>query len=670
MSTMRRTTDSIPHGLAPGPVLLLAALGMLLLVHLARLPVWLSLFLIIIIVWRLLHDLGRVRLPGRWLRVLLVLGGGLGILTSYHSLIGREAGTALLLLLITLKLTEMRTPRDVTVVIFLGYFVVVLSFLFSQSIPYTIWLFVVLLVWLFAQLMYSHPATPGRAWSLFIPQLKLTLRLVVQALPLALLLFVFFPRVSGPLWALPAETGSAQTGLSDEMTPGRISRLSNDDSVAFRVTFAKQAPAPQRLYWRGLVHWNYDGESWTSPVSQRQEQAVPKLAITPLGPALDYTVTLEPHEQYWLFLLDTPAQLPTNAQITVDRQVLARQRVKKLHRYSASSYLDYRIEADRPAAGSERYLSLPPYISPRSEQLMEQLRRQHPDDLKLVQAVLDYFRTEPFYYTRNAPLLYDDPVDTFLFDTRRGFCEHYASAFTVMMRQAGIPARVVTGYQGGEINPLSDYMIVRQSDAHAWSEVWLKGEGWVRIDPTSVIPPGRIENDADILRRQPQAGAAQKLLEQSWLSHGFRQVGYAWDAVNNRWNQWVVGFNRKRQSSMFSALGVPDLDWPGLALLLGLTSLLAISLIAWRVFHLPRPQRDPVQQAYQLFCRRLAKIGLQKLPQETPARFDRRIRSQREDLATTTSSITKLYLRLRYGQVATVQQTQRLVELVRQFRPH
>jgi transglutaminase-like putative cysteine protease len=666
---MRRATNSLSYGLAPGPVVLLAALGMLLLAHLTRLPVWLSLLLIGTLIWRLFHDLGRLKLPGRWLRVLLVLASGLGILASYHSLIGREAGSALLLLLTFLKLTEMRTPRDVIVVIFLGYFLVVLSFLFGQSIPYTLWLFGILLVLLFAQLMYSHPTTPVQAWGLFTPQFKLTLRLVVQALPLALLLFVFFPRVSGPLWALPADAGSARTGLSDEMAPGRISRLSNDDAVAFRVKFAGQPPSPQRLYWRGLVHWYYDGERWTSPLPQRQELTGSNLAITPLGPVLDYTVTLEPHDQYWLFLLDTPARMPANSQITVDRQVLARQRIEKLRRYRASSYLDYRIEPDLPVAGRERYLSLPPYISPRSQQLMEQLRARYPQDRKLVQAVLDYFHNQPFYYTRNAPLLYDDPVDTFLFETRRGFCEHYASAFTVMMRQADIPARVVTGYQGGEINPLSDYMIVRQSDAHAWSEVWLKGDGWVRVDPTSVIPPGRIENTDDILHRQPQTGVAQKLLEQSWLRHGLRQVGFAWDAVNNRWNQWVVGFNRTRQASMFTALGVPDLDWPGLALLLGLTSLITLGLIAWRVLHMPRSPRDPVQQAYLLFCRRLARIGLQKLPHETPARFEQRVRASRQDLAKTVASITALYLDLRYGRAATSRRTQQLVELVHQFKP-
>lgn len=661
--------NSLPHGPAPAPILLLAGLGMLLVVHLPRLPAWLGGFLVAILGWRLLHDLGRVRLPNRWLRVVLVLGGGLGILAAYHTLIGREAGTALLLLLTILKLTEMQTPRDVTVALFLGYFVVVLSFLFSQSIPYTVWLFGVLLALLFAQLMYSHPATPAQAWARFTPQLKLTLRLVAQALPLALLLFVFFPRVSGPLWALPADAGSARTGLSDEMAPGRISRLSNDDAVAFRVRFAGPMPSPQRLYWRGLVHWQYDGESWSSPAPQRHEIAMPKLGIIPRGPAIDYTVTLEPHDQYWLFLLDTPASLPANTQVTVDRQILARSRIDKLLRYDGRSYPDYRIEPDEPAGGFERYLMLPAYISPRAGELVLQLREQHPEDRKLAQAVLDYFRTRPFYYTRNAPLLYNDPVDTFLFETRRGFCEHYASAFTVMMRQAGIPARVVTGYQGGEINPLGDYLIVRQSDAHAWSEIWLEGEGWVRVDPTSVIPPGRIENTDDLLQRQPDTRAAQKLLEQSWLRDGLRQAGYAWDAVNNRWNQWVVGFNRKRQSSLFSALGVPDLDWPGLVMLLGLTSALAIGLMAWRVLRRSPRHSDPVLQAYRLFCRRLARAGLHKRPQETPRQFAARVNAQRQDLASTVRAITDLYLRLRYGRATTLRQTRQLVARVQQFRP-
>lgn len=664
-----RNPELYLRGLSPAIVVLLAALVLLLIPHLGRLPLWLSLLLLGLIGWRFLHDAGRLRLPGRVLRILVVITGIFGILNSFHSLIGREAGTALLLFLMVLKLMEMHNRRDITVVIFLGYFMVVLSFLFSQSILNAAYLLLVLLVLLFAQIYLSHPVPSAQAWPYFTSHFKLAIRFVLLAMPLAMLLFVFFPRVSAPLWGLPENVLSARTGLSEEVSPGRISQLSNNEAVAFRVKFDGDVPPAHLLYWRGIVHWYYDGRSWTTPTNQRMEMPSSALKLISHGSPVKYTITLDPHDKHWMFALDTPGTVPEQAQITVGRQFLATKPIHKLSRYEATSYLRYRYETERPMAGRTRYLQLAATTAPRSRQLIERLRLQYPNDVDLVNAVLNYFRDEPFYYTRNAPLLFDDPVDEFLFDSRRGFCEHYASSFTVMMRQAGIPARVVSGYQGGEMNPLSDYMIVRQADAHAWSEVWLNEQGWVRIDPTSVIPPGRIENDADVLRRQPQTDMARKLLEKSWFSRGFHQARYAWDAMNNQWNQWIVGFNQKRQAAMFSALGVPNIEWQGLTTVLAISTLIVIGVIAWRLFRLPKHPADPVQQAYQQFCKRLARVGVEKQPQETPARFAQRVELERSDLVTEVDTITGLYLQLRYGKVTTPELMQQLVALVRQFRP-
>lgn len=659
----------VRQGLAQLPFhsLLALTLWLVVLPHLARLPLWLDLLLPGLIGWRWLHDRGRVRLPGRALRLVLVILGSGGILLSFHTLIGRDAGTALILLLLCLKLTEMHQPRDVLVVLYLAYFVVVTAFLFSQSMAMAVYMVLVMLALLSTQISLYHLPTNPRAPLDLSRHARLALQLLLQAAPLALLLFLLFPRVPGPLWGLPEDAFGARTGLSDEMSPGRISRLSNDDSVAFRVRFEGAPPPPAQRYWRGPVLWDYDGRSWRAPRDERLELRTPTLEA--LGPPLHYSLTLEPHRRYWLFALDIPARVPPAARMSIERELLSTTPVNKLRRYEMVSYPAYRIDHESRPAPLPRYLTLPQDAAPRTRRLMQSLQARHPEARQLVQAVLDYFRRQPFYYSREAPLLFDDPVDEFLFDSRRGFCEHYASAFTAMMRLAGIPARVVTGYQGGEMNPLADYMIIRQADAHAWSEVWLQGAGWVRVDPTAVIPPERIEAQADLRRRQPDNARAREALQADWLYRGLSQARFAWDAVNNRWNLWVVGFNQKRQASLFSAFGIPEMHWQGLAALLAAGLGLVVGILALRLFR-PQPrERDPVQQLYRRFCRRLTRLGFRRAPQETPDQFARRVGRQRSDLLAPVQHITTLYTRLRYGRPDHGGRREQFRQAVRRFRP-
>jgi transglutaminase-like putative cysteine protease len=652
--------------------LLALSLVLVILPHLLRLPVWLDGLMLGLILWRWLYDAGRVRLPGRGLRLLLVALGAGGILLGFHTLIGRDAGSALILLLLCLKLTEMHQPRDFMVVLYLAYFIVIIGFLFSQSMFMALYMLLVLLALLTLQISLHHRPGPSASLRTPLPLRQhggLALQLLLQALPLALLLFLLFPRIPGPLWGLPEDAFGARTGLSDEMSPGRISRLSNDDSVAFRVHFEGTPPPRALRYWRGPVLWNYDGHSWRAPRDERLELRDPTLQA--LGPPLRYSVTLEPHRQHWLFALDIPAQIPAAARMSVERQLLATEPVTKLRRYAMTSYSRYRIDDTFQPYLLRRYLGLPPASAPRTRQFMQRLRARHPDPAALIRAVLDHFRSQPFYYTRTAPLLLDDPVDEFLFDSRRGFCEHYASAFTVMMRLAGIPARVVTGYQGGEMNPLADYMIVRQADAHAWSEVWLEGEGWVRIDPTAVIPPARIEYTADLQRRRPGAARARDGRQADWLRRGLSQARFAWDAVNNRWNLWVVGFNQRRQGSLFRAFGVPEIHWQGLAALLAGSFTLVLGLLGLHLLRRPKVPQDPLQQSYRRFCRRLAPLGFRKALAETPSRFAARVSAARSDLDAAVWHITRLYNRLRYGPPGEEKRAgeARLRQAVKQFRP-
>ncbi|TDY03874.1 transglutaminase TgpA family protein [Thiohalophilus thiocyanatoxydans] len=645
--------------------LLLLAILLVILPHLPHLPIWLALAGLLAIGWRLLHDTGRVPLPGRLVRTGLVVLAILALLATYRTLVGREAGSALLLLMLTLKLFEMRSWRDVTVVVFLGFFVMVTAFLFSQSLLMGIYTLGVVTLLVASMISFQLPAQPFARQPL-LRDLRLGSRLLLQALPVALILFLLFPRIPGPLWGLPEDATTGRTGLSDEMAPGRISRLADSNAVAFRVQFDGPVPAPEQRYWRGPILWQYNDNKWqTRP---HQIRLLQQFDLRFQGQPVDYQVTLEPHNRQWLFALDMPATLPDNAQVNSEYQLLARRRIDEAYRYPMRSYPDYQLDP-QVLAERARYLSLPANTSPRSRELVAELAAKTDSASELVEAVLDYFADQPFYYTREPPLLFDDPVDEFVFETRRGYCEHYASAFTVMMRQAEIPARVVTGYYGGEMNPLADYMIVRQSNAHAWSEVWLEGRGWVRIDPTSVIPPSRVELDADLASRQPEV-RSQLDAQRSWLQKSLRQAGFVWDALDNRWQQWVIGYNRSQQNALLKALGLDDINWRTLIMLLFIGIGVALLVIAAVLFR-PTPRSAPGNRAarlYRRFLRKLARRGWQKAPGETPARFCRRVAYQQPGVADAVTHITRHYLQLRYAPLNGDQYRRHLKSLRRAVR--
>ena len=653
--------------LTPSITLILLSVIAVILPLLSRLPLWLTVMCVCLIVWRLLHDLARVPLPGRFLRFVLILFALAGLLFSYYTLFGRTAGSAFLALLLCMKLLEMHTQRDRMVVVFLACFMVVIGFLFSQSIFTGVYMLFEAMLLTAALISINHrPSTYVPQQTVYKDYLRLAGIMLLQAAPLALALFVLFPRVPGPLWGLPEDVGSANTGLSEEMSPGRISQLSNNDAVAFRVKFNGKVPTQSELYWRGPVLWNFNGYDWNAPKSQFLLRLETEFETT--GPAVNYTVTLEPHQQRWLFALDLPAILPPRSRMSAELQLLSLQPVDKVTRYELRSHTRYRIEPNT-SPHLQRYLTLPANIAPRTQRMDHTWQQESNSNPKLIQTALDYFRNEEFYYSRQPPLLFDDPVDEFLFQTRKGYCEHFASAFTVMMRHAGIPARVVTGYQGGEMNPLSDYMIVRQSDAHAWSEVWLAGQGWLRIDPTSIIPPERIENTDDLLRHQPQASAERQLIELGWLGHSVRQARYAWDAVNNRWNQWIIGFNEKRQLALLSSVGMPNINWQGMTLLLFTLLASVLLLFGFYLLRRSKPLQDPASHLYQQFLFKIQKSGFTKQDNESALNFAARIKSSRQDLASEIDNITHVYNKLRYTAHPPQYLYVRLQTAIKRFQP-
>ncbi len=643
---------------------LLAGLALALLPHVSRLPWLLILPATLLLGWRLGFELKLVCLPSRLLRWLLVALALAATWASYHTFIGRQAGVALLVIMLCLKLMEMDRPRDVAIVTGLSYFVVVTVFLFDQSLLMGGYMLLVVTLLTTALTAFSRASAtlPQRA------NLRLAATLLAQAAPLALLLFVLFPRIPGPLWHLPSDSGGASTGLSDTMAPGNISRLSDNDAVAFRVRFVAEAPSQDKLYWRGLALTHFDGRTWHNPRETRRGLDVSYgIGYTATGEPVDYTLTLEPHQRRWLFALDMPASAPPRSRVSADVEIIARDSVKTLRQYTLQSYTEYRLGADS-APRDFAYLSLPSGTAPRARILAQQLRAESSDDADYLQRVLDFIRQQPFYYTRRPPLLLDDPVDEFLFDSRRGFCEHYASAFTVLMRAAGLPARVMTGYQGGENNPLGDYFIVRQSDAHAWSEVWLRGRGWVRVDPTAVIPPGRIENPADLERIDP-AYAARTREAPDWAKRLWRKVGFGWDRVNNAWNQWVIGYDQGAQKSFLGRLGLEDIDWQHMVSLLFGGLGLVVALIALQLFRRRPLRRDAVKEAYARFCRKLARRGLPRKPAEGAQNYSTRVSSRRPELAAQIQHITLLYQRLRYARATPRNGLHHLQQAVRRFRP-
>ena len=630
-----------------GMYFLLAGLVVVLLPHINHLPLWTSLTCFSLLMWRLLYDMNRLPLPNKYILFLMFVLITLGVLSKYFTIVGREAGTALLIALICLKLFEIKSLRDISLVIQLSFFAIVVTFLFSQSIFVALSMLVAVVLLITALIDFQH-AKSGQTRQAYSEKehLILATKMVLYAMPLATIIFMFFPRTSTPLWGLPHDAFQAKTGLSDEMSPGKISNLSDSEAVAFRVQFQSTKPALAKTYWRGPVFWSFDGNTWSAPESQRR--VLKKSVLGNASNPIAYTITLEPHNNYWLFALDQPGTIPDFALLSTEMQLVARKPVNHLTRYELTSYLNYSlpwIKRLQPA----RYLYVPPGSAPRARQYIQQVVQQYPDKADMVNAVLQRFRNGQYYYTTQPPYLYDDPIDEFLFETKRGYCEHYASSFTVLMRLAGIPARVVTGYQGGEMNPLSNYMIVRQSDAHAWSEIYLENNGWLRVDPTAVIPAENIENISDIARFRGELLDTSRLTEQSWYMASAKQLLFAWDMVNNRWNQWVIGYSNQKQKSLFKAIGVPEITWRGLSYVLFTTLSVFTLFVAVNIFKAQRIRKNAIEKIYQQFLRKLRALHIEKSPFEGALNFSQRVARIYPDKTTELINIASLYNQIRYA---------------------
>jgi len=620
--------------------------------HLARAPWWLALLTFCLYAWRFYFAVDRAPLPSRWLLVGVALVGMLGVWMEYRTLFGRQSGVLLLVLFSGLKLLESRNHRDGAVASFLGYFLIITNFLYTQSILTAVLMCGGVFALTVTLVGFNAPQRPTRA------NVRTASLLLAHAAPAALVLFLLFPRVQGPLWGLPRDAYAGMTGLSETMSPGNLAQLALSDAIAFRAAFQGNPPPPNQRYWRGPVLWDFDGRTWSGAAGPGARPVPPAG-----GTAYRYSIVIEPHDRLWLYALERAASLPEGARMTSDGQVLAGAPVRSRLRYEMNSVVAPADGGEERGSVLARALRLPPGYNPRARALAADWRARARSDDALLALAFAFLRAGRYAYTLEPPLLGADSVDEFLFETKAGFCEHFSSAFTFLMRAAGIPARVVTGYQGGEVNPVDRIMTVRQSDAHAWTEVFLAGRGWVRVDPTAAAFP--IRTEAGLARALPDTAALPLMMrtELEWL----RSARYRWEALAHQWNVRVLGYNIERQRDLLLSLGVRDADWRTLtAALFTLLGLMTIALLLWSWRRLARP--DPVQVAWRAFCRKLASHGVPREAYEGPRDYSVRAARALPGERRAILRIGDLYIALRYGETRTDAGVERLRRLVRQLR--
>jgi len=636
--------------------------------HLGRLPAWFAVLAIFVFGWRYKIITANGRPPGSILRIIILFVVLFFIFQHYHTLLGRNAGVAMLVALTMLKFLELKTMRDYMLVVFLCLFIALTSFLYSQSLWLGVYLMAVVII-LFTVMMFLNHSNREKPFIM----LKRAASMVMMGLPVAALLFLLFPRLQGGLFGLPGDSHSGLTGMSDTMKPGSINELNQSEKVAFRVEFNDRPPVAKQRYWRGLVLENYEQGVW-------KESRLAVDAGAPIRYAkesvFDYSILQEPSNQKWIFALDMPVNKPAALKWGTGQTLRSTSPVRERQQLQMISAIEYkftRISDDE----LQRNFDKSSVKGDRLARLAEELYRQAGSDKAYIEVVFDYYRNNEFFYSLQPPLLGVNPVQTFMLDTRKGYCEHYASSFTAMMRLAGIPARVVIGYQGGEWNQQGGYLIVRQSDAHAWSEVWLDESGWVRVDPTSAVAPERIEYGLSAVRLLMEQGqplgnvAAEKLqaiLVGSFFSRSIKGVKLFWDGVNTRWYKWVIDYGAKNQSTFLHWMGFQKTDWSKLVfMLVGLVSLV-VSVQAWIIFR-RKKIIDPAVQQYQKFCHRLSRIGIDRFSSEGPTSFALRVIRLRPDLQERVMSVTEAYIAILYAGFSDTKQQQKLVRAVQEFRP-
>lgn len=636
--------------------------------HVGRLPIWVLAVYVIAVVWRLQVHRGRWSFPGRWVKVAMTVSGFVGIYASYGTLVGLEPTVALLLTAFALKFIELSKRKDAYVLLFLGYFICITEFLFSQDLLITLYSVINVLLVTTALVALHQPGlnrfNPGT--------IRLAGVMLLQALPLMVVLFFVFPRF-GPLWTVPLKSHTAKTGMSDFMKPGDVASLSQSADVAFRVKFEGETPAKSALYWRGLVFSRLEQDVWSGlgyydvPLSEQR----PDKVVT-AGKPLRYSIIMESTQQNWLYGLHYAEAKSAGILNSSDYRLMSPVPLETEYIYKVESWTDVRVDLDLSDWRRTTETKLPPRGNSETRQLALDLRMSAGSDERFVEQVLDKFNSEDYVYTlRPGRLSGSNPIDQFMFQTRRGFCEHYASAFVFMMRAANVPARVVAGYQGGEINPLNKTVIVHQFDAHAWAEVWLQNKGWVRVDPTAAVSPLRVEMGLEeAMASEGSFLAAAPLSPLRYRSIPLlNQLRLRYDALTYRWQSWVVGFDSEQQFDLLHSLFGEISTRVFATLLLGSWALVIIPVAISLFLRRDTYPVSPLDKYYRMFCDRMAGLGVVRGPGETPGEFAQRAMEALPGFTEELQRITGLYNELAYAGEKDKAELEHFTRAVTRFRP-
>ena len=649
---------------------LLGVIAWTVLPHVSHLPLWCSLLTAAVLLWRARLALDNAPLPSRWVLVGVLILAALLTLWTFRTLLGKEPGVTMAVALMALKTLELRARRDAFVVFFLGFFIILTHFLYSQSLPVaaamlvSVWGLLTALV--LAHMPVGQPSLRQAA--------RLSARTALLGAPIMALMFVLFPRI-GPLWGVPQD-GQASTGLSNSMTMGSVSEVALDENVALRVRFDGPPPPAETLYFRGPVFARFDGREWRPHTPRFPAALQARAELRVAGPALRYEMTLEPLRLATLPLLEATAVGPTIDGLRItqrdDLSWQAERPVFERLRLRAEAYTSFRHGPVNSVLGLQDFLELPPGFNPRTLAWAAALRREpryaQAGAQVLAQALMQHIRSAPFSYTLSAGTYGRDAIDEFWLDRRQGFCEHYAAAFVVLMRALDVPARVVTGYQGAEPVPVDGHYIVRQSSAHAWAEYWLAGIGWVRADPTAAVAPERISRSRRLIAAPGLLVGTLGTVSPAVLA-GLRD---GWEAINNRWNQWVLNYARGQQLDVLKGLGFDSPSWEDLSLLLiGTLSTLALAGAAWAWWD--RHRIDPWVRQMDRMRRALHRVGLPAATHEAPRALAARVRAgfgpEGEALAALLDTLERQRYSTQTASRPDAGLTRRFVALARQLVP-
>jgi transglutaminase-like putative cysteine protease len=627
------------------------------------LAVWVPVLLLLAIAAKFWMEPRGYRLRFLPLKLVLVVAAVVAIFISYGAIKGIEPGVSLIIVLMSLKIFEAHTVREFHFMIMLGWVLCLCGFFLAQDLAIAVCIMIAFTLLTAALVQFYRGLAMGRIW----PPLRSALTLLAQAVPLIVLLFLLFPRVTAGFRLLLTPNLTSASGFSDRLSPGSVESLARSMAVAFRAEFPDgDLPPRATLYWRGLVMTQGDGMEWrsrdTPPASSHSEQELRS------GNTIRQWVTIEPDGAHWMFALDRPVTAPPGAILTPGDYLWSWQSIMKPRRYEVTSSLGM-ARQDLEPRERKRVLEVPESISPRVRELAQSWSATDPDSHAIVRRALDFFQTQRFRYSLSPGEYKRNDLEEFLFRRRIGFCEHYASSFATLMRLAGVPARVVVGYLGGEFNEMGHFYLVRQSDTHAWCEVWLPDTGWTRVDPTSVVAPERINFGFEsFLERNAGAGEMSPGFTRTFARQPFfAKIRVTWQTLNYAWDSRVLGFDADAQQALTNEIGLPDLRPVSLLFLsASIAAGFVVVLATWMQMR-ARANPDPVQSLYARFSAKAARLGAPRDPTEGPVDFARRAGQVLPQESERIAIISDCYVGLRYGREMDSSMLHRFAQEVRLF---